>query len=172
MKLDSVRLKGRGRQEGEGGFTLIELLTVIVILGILLGIASGTWFSVIDSRRVDSAANQLASDLRLAHTRAENQLLEWHLVYSHDDATYTLVRPSPNPIDTLTVNRSFEEAKVLNSEVGGGGTIKFKPTGSAQIDGFADADGDEELDITVSTADGDPRRVVSLNTATSRVELD
>lgn len=166
--MDKVRPKHRNRRNGEQGFTLVELLMTIVILGILIGVISGTWFGVIDSRRVDSAASQLASDLRLAHTRADNQLVEWHLIYSHDNAAYTLVRPN----DGMTVNRTFEEAKVLNSEVAGGGTIKFKPTGSAQIDGFADADSDGELDITVSTADGDPRRLVSLNTTTSRVELD
>lgn len=51
----------------ERGFTLPEVLITIVIMGIVFAIASSAWFGVVDSRRVDAAANQLASDLRKAH---------------------------------------------------------------------------------------------------------
>lgn len=159
---------GAARRE-ERGFTLPEVLITIVILGILLAIASSTWFGVVDSRRVDSAANQLASDMRLAHTRATNQLTEWRVVYSHSSGNYTLVRAS----DGFTNNRTLEDARVFGSEVGGSGsTIRFKPNGVAEVDGFADADADGEFDITVSTTDGSAQRTMTLNTATSRVELD
>ena len=59
----------QGTWEDERGFTLVELLAVIIIMCIVLSIASSTWFRVVESRRVDSATNQLAADLRLAHTR-------------------------------------------------------------------------------------------------------
>lgn len=64
----------------ERGFTLPEVLVTIAILGILFGIAMSVWNSVVESRRVDSAANQLASDMRLAHNRATNQLTDWRVV--------------------------------------------------------------------------------------------
>jgi hypothetical protein len=48
--------------------------TTIVIMGIVFAIASATWLGVIGSHAVDSATNQLASDLWLAHTSATNRL--------------------------------------------------------------------------------------------------
>lgn len=78
MDIWHVKL-GRLRRD-EGGFTLPELLTTIAILGILIAIAIVIWNNIAESRRVDAAANQLASDLRLAHTRATNQLTDWRIV--------------------------------------------------------------------------------------------
>ncbi len=70
----------------ERGFTLPEVLTTIAILGILLAIAMAIWNSVIEARRVDAAANQVASDMRLAHTRATNQLIEWQVILAPERA--------------------------------------------------------------------------------------
>ncbi len=62
------------------------MLTTIAILGILIAIAVAIWLSLIEARRVDAAANQLASDLRLAHTRATNQLADWRVVLAPERA--------------------------------------------------------------------------------------
>jgi Tfp pilus assembly protein FimT len=159
---------GRSR-ESERGFTLAEVAIIIILMGILAAIAIPTWWSVIDSRRVDGAANQFASDLRLAHTRATNQLTEWRVVYTHGSGSYTLERPS----DSSTVNRTLEDAQVLGSEVAGaGGVITFTPSGGAIVAGFTDGDSDGEVDVAISTTDGSPQQSVSVNTLTSRVSLD
>ncbi len=65
----------------ERGFTLIEVLVITAIVGILSGIGVSSWFSMAESRRVDSAANQLAADMRLAHGSATNQLADHRITY-------------------------------------------------------------------------------------------
>ena len=66
----------QGAWEDERGFTLVELLLVISSMMILAMIATSSWFGAIESRRVDSATNQVVADLRLAHTQATNRLTD------------------------------------------------------------------------------------------------
>lgn len=53
---------------------------MIAIMGILIAIAVLWWLSLLEARRVEAAARQLEADLRLAHARATNQLVEWRVV--------------------------------------------------------------------------------------------
>lgn len=66
------------------GFTLPEVLVTIAILGILIAIAIIIWLGILEQRRVDAAANQFASHLRLAHQGATNQLTDWRVVFMQD----------------------------------------------------------------------------------------
>jgi prepilin-type N-terminal cleavage/methylation domain-containing protein len=73
-----LRIKVLGTDQR--GFTLPELLTAIAILGILIAIAVIIWLGILERRRVDAATNQLAADLRLAHTNATEQFTDWRVV--------------------------------------------------------------------------------------------
>jgi Tfp pilus assembly protein FimT len=153
------------------------VLVVIALMGILFAIASSSWFGVVESRRVDSAANQLASDLRLAHTRATNQLSDWQVVMylgrgdEGQGVDYKLLRVS----DGFTVNRFLpENSLVLSSEIndiGGSRTLRLRSNGAAEAQGlFIDADTDGEIRITVSV-DGDPSRSMTVVPTTSRIKV-
>lgn len=105
-----TRQKDAGVSGGEGGFTLPEVMIVIVIMGILFSIATASWFGLVESRAVDSATNQVASDLRLAHTAATNRLEPARLIFRNDGgqvncngdaASYCLTRPNPNGTTTF-----------------------------------------------------------------------
>ncbi len=80
MRAESFR---RAASE-QRGFTLTELLAAIAILGILVAIAIVILLGVLEQRRVDAAAKQFASDLRLAHISASNQLTDWRIVFRPD----------------------------------------------------------------------------------------
>ena len=76
----ALRQKLGDLRKDKQGFTLPEVLTTIAILGILVTIAVIIWLGILEQRRVDAAANQLAADMRLAHTSATNQLTDWRVV--------------------------------------------------------------------------------------------
>jgi type II secretory pathway pseudopilin PulG len=87
--------------EGRASFAPPELMTAIAILGILIAIAIIIWLGILERRRVDAAANELATDRRLAHTSATNRLMDWRVVLypnkadEDDGADYYLVKFAP-----------------------------------------------------------------------------
>src|SRR5215217_5322234 len=87
----------RGLWQHEHGFTMTEVLITIVIMGIVFAIATSTWFRVVESRRVDSATNQLAADLRLAHTSATNRLENWQVIIPVPGSSTYTIGPTGSP---------------------------------------------------------------------------
>lgn len=158
-------------RDREGGFTLPEVLITIAILGILIAIAVPTWQSVVEGRRVDSATNQFASDLRLAHNRATNQLNNWEVRYTVGSSSYELV-----PDGGTAINRTLPDNVVVSSsevdDGAGNAVIKFTPDGSADAEpsGTFTDDGDGEMEVEISE-DGDPLSSISIRQSTSRVEI-
>lgn len=142
----------------ERGFTLPEVIVTIAILGILAAIAIPSWFGIVEGRNVDSASNQLVSDLRLAHSRASNQLAEWQVVLTADSGGYQLVKLGSTP---ATINRSLPD----NTEAGTSITVKFKPDGSAEVVSGSGTT------IVVRASDNAPQHTIEFNTATSRIRV-
>ena len=63
----------------ERGYTLPEILTAVFIMSIILAIGIIVLLALLERWRVEAAA-----DLRLAHTRATEQLTDWRMVFMHD----------------------------------------------------------------------------------------
>jgi prepilin-type N-terminal cleavage/methylation domain-containing protein len=157
----------QGVWEDERGFTLVEVLTAIIIMGIVFAIASSTWFRVIESRRVDSATNQVVADLRLAHTQATNRLTDSSFVVPAD-----LVPAGVDPLSTYQIGPPGDlETRILPGDDQGtpktkilaATTITFHSDGSREIDPAGD--------ITVAATDGDPSHTIEINPITSRVRV-
>ena len=124
----------QGALEDESGITLIELTMVIILMGLVFAIANSMWFGAIESRRVDSATNQLAADLRQAHTRAINRLADQTVILTAGNSEYTLPggvtddlddNDSPGPVGDVV----YVTAATTTT------TIVFKGDGSAQVTG-------------------------------------
>jgi prepilin-type N-terminal cleavage/methylation domain-containing protein len=155
--------------EDERGFTLVEVLTVVIIMGIVFSIASSTWFGVVESRRVDSATNQMVSELRRAHTSSTNRLEDWKVDLQPNSGTYR-IGACPDPPDTcatplpLASERSLEEGTEVRAS--GGGMVErvvFEPNGEAPITGAGR--------IRIAAEDGLPCHEIEINELTSKVEV-
>ena len=79
-----TRRKIFGVREDEGGYTLPEVLTAVTIVSIILVIGVIVLLALLERWRVEAAADQFAADLRLAHTRATEQLTDWRVVFMDD----------------------------------------------------------------------------------------
>jgi prepilin-type N-terminal cleavage/methylation domain-containing protein len=159
----------------EEGFTLAEVIATIVIMGIVFAIASSTWFNVIEGRNVDSAANQLAADLRQAHSSAVNQLEPWVVTLTSGNSEYSIGQ-SDKPLEDREVRNFCDDGDGVcdindprvNIPPGGPAgsvvTITFKPDGSASVA----PGGSTTFEVTV---DGNPSSNVTLTLTTSRVDI-
>jgi prepilin-type N-terminal cleavage/methylation domain-containing protein len=188
--------KSIGVRRDERGFTLPEALTVIVILGILIAIGFISWLGILERRRVDAATNQLAADLRLAHTNATNQLTDWRVVLVPENADedegpdYYMVKlaapypaTSPPAVDPNTPPkpRTFPgNVKIVNIagtlDTGGGGWVVWPSIAGQTRTIEFNADGAMRFYGGVSgstcvTVDGSPENRVTVLAATSRVKI-
>lgn len=118
----------RVHRTSERGFTLTEVMVTIIIMGIVFAIASSTWFGAIESRRVDSGTNQLAADLRNAHSRAINRLAPQTVALTAGSSKYTMTGVT-DPIDLDDFPEAGDDVVVAATNV----TVAFCPNGSAEI---------------------------------------
>jgi len=66
------------------GFTLIELLITVVILGILVGLAAPSMFSILEGRKLKGAAENFQVDLMFIKTEAIKRNTPVRIYYKFD----------------------------------------------------------------------------------------
>ena len=188
-----LRQKLGGLGKNERGFTLPEVMITIVLIGIVTAIASSSWFGLVESRRVTAATKQLTADMRLAHTRATNQLASWRIVLvpgreaASAGPDYYLVKMNSGgaTIDSsATIQRTLPDDTrivadpLLNDSglatlyaalsLGTAPTrsLEFDSDGSMDILAPAAAPGRDTVDVT---QDGSPYGRITFNEQTSRI---
>lgn len=178
-----MRGTGTSIRKDERGYTLPEVLTAIAIAGVLTVIAVIIFLALLERWRVEAAADQLASDMRLAHSKATQQLTDWRLVTTTGSADYSLVRlktsydgaPAPVPATVETRDRTLPSGTMLFSstanaaatapEVGQELYVEFNSDGTIHVPNGPNGN------VRVSSDDQDPRCRVTYLSATSIVRL-
>src|SRR5688572_15338705 len=119
-----------GALEDERGFTLVEVMVVIIMMGIVFAIASASWFGVVESRRVDSATNQVVADLRMAHSQATNRLVDSSFIIPSAESTTYQVGPAAS-LETRSLPGDDQGTPKTKIVADAATTIVFKPNGEA-----------------------------------------
>jgi Tfp pilus assembly protein FimT len=120
------------------------------------------WFGAIESRRVDSATNQVVADLRLAHSQATNRLTDSSFIIPSANSTTYQVGPAGS-LETQTLPGDDQGTPKTKIVVPAATTIVFKPNGEAQITPAGD--------IRVAALDNAPAYTIQINTVTSRIQV-
>jgi len=161
-------LSKQGALEDESGFTLVELTIVIILMGTVMAIASSMWFGAVESRRVDSATNQLAADLRQAHTKAINRLADQTVTLTATQSEYTLPGGVAEDLDDNGSTGLAGDAVYVTAAT----TIVFKGDGSAQVTGAGlTAANPITVRGTTPPANGGRKHTIVINPVTSAVQI-
>jgi prepilin-type N-terminal cleavage/methylation domain-containing protein len=112
---------------GERGFSMIETLTVMLILGILLGISVYYLKRYQRGKALDTASHQISSDLQWAQSRAMNTGSIHRVTFTQNSNEYAILNKGTN----VTVERSLPGMVKLTSIQD---SLSFLPQGRVEVD--------------------------------------
>jgi len=149
--------------DSEKGFSLTELMIVMVITGILSGLASVSFLSQLPHHRLNGAARDLVSDLRWARQLALAERQPVSVVLDLEADRYQIERRSGPGIpvgwvrDLQDRRQGFGEIDLVSSS--GGPTLTFYPQGTT----------DSWTTILLRSHSGEERRITVV--ATGRIKI-
>lgn len=119
--------------KNKDGFTLTELILVIVILGILAGLVFPEAANIIRKQRLQSAAKEMVSDIRMAQQLAISKEIEVQLVFRNYESSLPnsySIKLGPNYATNIYKTAELpEDISIIISK-----TILIKMDGSCQND--------------------------------------
>jgi general secretion pathway protein H len=153
------------------GFTLLELLLVIVLLGILAGLASLQVAPLLSRARLERGARQIATDLQAVKMRAIAQNRSFRVTFRSDTRDYVVDKNEDgawqrHALDSHSPETTADALIVLPpgvsiTAVNSGGDVIFIPRG------YVDAG----ITVTLGTAPGVEHKRVVVNLA-GRVRME
>jgi type IV fimbrial biogenesis protein FimT len=116
------------------GFTLVEIVIVIVVAGLLMGIAAPRFTTMRNRYRLDAGARQLAGELRRAQTEAvkRNKTI---VVAKVNDSTFSMTDVGNRFLESgvkFTAPAMTVSMASFGPPVGGGATFTVTYSGSTK----------------------------------------
>ena len=120
------------------GFTLLETLVVVAIVGVVLLFAIPALYSILQSYKVKSTANQIAIQIRMARNLCVSQKTDYQVIINSMTAspnpnTYVIQnRPAGSFTDVLNLDTKIPAGvQILNTGIlsGGSATLQMNPRG-------------------------------------------
>ncbi len=122
-------------RHSKNGFTLLELTIVILLMGIMAGVAMPRFADSLSNRRVDVAARRLVFDIQATRQQSRITAQATSVAFSIGTNSYTLTGvPDPNrsalPNSVVSLNEGLLRATLGTVNLAGGGTtISFNGFG-------------------------------------------
>lgn len=141
------------RLSNRSGFSVIEMMIVVVIIGIMTGVATPKLSKAYTRIKLKAAARDIASDFRLARSMAISKKEQHALFFDPSSRTITLFRDKTNPAtptfessdSVIAVDTLLKEYLYLGTDCTNN-VIAFRPSGAALFTG-----GGNMTTIAVST---------------------
>ncbi|MCC5616775.1 type II secretion system GspH family protein [Nostoc sp. CHAB 5836] len=155
-----VKAKNLWNQDSNSGFTLPEMLLVVVLIGILATLGILNWLAFVETRRLNTAQNEVYYAMRQAQRQATKDKLTWQASFREQNS---IVQWAVHP---LTVNPSNANWNNLDSGVRLDSETNFQPLDRIQEVKFDYKGNAKELGrITLSSkSGGKAKRCVIIST--------
>lgn len=143
----------------QAAFSLVELVVVMLVMGILAGVAAPRYVDAIDHARVDAAARRVAADLRYARAEALRASSDRSVQFTVADDTYRLagVADPDHPASDYEVDLSEGPygVELVSVDFGGGDTASYSVYGTPSASGFVRLQaGDHRIEVVCDAAGG------------------
>jgi Tfp pilus assembly protein FimT len=147
---------------------MMEMMIVVVVIGIVAGLAVPSFLSYMPKLRVKAAAREIVSELRLARSRAVSERRPYGVAFNVGANTLTAFADTDDPpSQAYTVSDSLLRADTLQGDISlnsctyANNCVVFNSTGAASTSG----------DLQLVTSDGSILMSINVLASTGRVRL-